>query len=81
MIQIRIGWRTASKECIDRCIQHLKGWIRGIHHNVNHDYLQSYLDEFCYRINRSIQKNTIFDNLLQRMVNRPKITKKQIKFA
>lgn len=64
-----------------RCIQQLKSWIRGIHHSVNHDYLQGYLDEFCYRINRSIQKNTIFDNLLQRMVNRTKITKKQIKFA
>lgn len=64
-----------------RCIQQLKSWIRGIHHSVNHDYLQGYLDEFCYRINRSIHKNTIFDNLLQRMVSETKITKKQIKFA
>lgn len=64
-----------------RCIQQLKSWITGIHHSVNHDYLQGYLDEFCYRINRSIHKETIFDNLLQRMVLARQITKKQIKFA
>ncbi len=64
-----------------RCIQQLKSWIRGIHHSVNHDYLQGYLDEFCFRINRSRHKNTIFDNLLQRMVLASKTTKDQIKFA
>lgn len=64
-----------------RCIQQLKSWIRGIHHSVNHDYLQGYLDEFCYRINRSIHKKTIFDNLLQRMVFGSYVPKKQIKFA
>jgi transposase-like protein len=64
-----------------RCIQQLKSWIRGIHHSVSHDYLQGYLDEFCYRINRSIHKETIFDNLLQRMVFGSQVTKKQIKFA
>lgn len=64
-----------------RCIQQLKSWIRGIHHSVSHDYLQGYLDEFCYRINRSIHKNTIFDNLLQKMVLASKTTKNQIKFA
>jgi transposase-like protein len=64
-----------------RCIQQLKSWIRGIHHSVNHDYLQGYLDEFCYRINRSIHKNTIFENLIQRMVVAHNITKNQIKVA
>ncbi len=64
-----------------RCIQQLKSWLRGIHHSVNHNYLQGYLDEFCYRINRSIHKNTIFENLIGRMVKGQKTTKKQIKFA
>lgn len=64
-----------------RCIQQLKSWLRGIHHSVNHKYLQGYLDEFCYRINRSIHKNTIFENLLSRMVLGQKITKNKIKFA
>lgn len=64
-----------------RCIQQLKSWIRGIHHSVDHGYLQGYLDEFCYRINRSIHKETIFDNLLRRMIIGKVTTKNQIKFA
>jgi len=66
---------------IHRCIQQLKSWIRGIHNSLSHHYLQGYLDEFCYRINRSIHKNTIFENLLGRMVSGQYRSKKQIKFA
>ncbi len=63
-----------------------KKLVKGIHpggepHSVSHHYLQGYLDEFCYRINRSIHKNTIFDNLIQRMVYGTQVTKNQIKFA
>ena len=64
-----------------RAIQQLKSWIRGIHHSVDRKYLQGYLDEFGYRINRSIHKETIFDNLLQRMVYAKPMTKKQWKFT
>jgi transposase-like protein len=62
-----------------RAIQQLKSWIRGIHHSVDSKYLQGYLDEFCYRINRSIHKETIFDNLLQRMTYAQPMTKNQWK--
>ncbi|MEY3411614.1 MAG: hypothetical protein RIQ70_300, partial [Bacteroidota bacterium] len=48
---------------------------------VNPNYLQGYLDEFYYRINRSIHKNTIFENLLKRMVLGQYFSKKQIKFT
>ena len=64
-----------------RCIQQLKSWLRGIHHSVDHNYLQGYLDEFCYRINRSISKNTIVENLLERMVVSVYTCKKDIKSA
>lgn len=64
-----------------RSIQQLKSWIRGIHHSVDKRYLQAYLDEFCYRINRSIHKDTIFDNLLQRMVANQPFPKKQLKLT
>lgn len=64
-----------------RCIQQLKSWIRGVHHSVNPEYLQGYLDEFCYRINRSIRKENIFNNLLGRMIEGNYKSKKQIKFA
>jgi transposase-like protein len=62
-----------------RCIQQLKSWLRGIHHSVSHNFLQGYLDEFCYRINRSTHKNSIFENLISRMVNAVYIPKKFIK--
>ena len=55
-------------QTMHQCIQQLKSWIRGIHHHVSPEYLQAYLNEFCYRINRSIHKESIFDNLLNRMV-------------
>ena len=64
-----------------RSIQQLKSWIRGIHHSVDPVYLQGYLDEFCYRINRSQHKNSIFENLIQRMVEGIPITKNKIKFC
>jgi hypothetical protein len=64
-----------------RCVQQIKSWIRGIHHSVSHTYLQGYLNEFCYRINRSIHKSTIFDNLIVRMVQADYKSKNQIKFA
>lgn len=64
-----------------RGIQQLKSWIRGIHHSVHPDYLQGYLNEFCYRINRSIFKESIFDNLLNRMMLAEPCAKNQIKFV
>lgn len=63
-----------------RVIQQLKSWIRGIHHHVDPSYLQGYLNEFCFRINRSIFKETIFHKLLTRMVLKPKTTRKILKF-
>lgn len=49
-----------------RAIMNLKGWLRGVHHHV--DDLQAYLDEYCFRFNRSFMKEGIFDNLMLRMV-------------
>ena len=54
---------------IHRFIQQLKGWLRGIFHHVKGKYLQGYLDEFCYRMNRHLFRDSIFDNLINRMMN------------
>jgi len=40
--------------------------LRGIHHHVEH--LQDYLNEYCYRFNRSFMSDGIFENLMKRMV-------------
>ena len=57
---------TGKKGCnfpeLHRVIMNLKGWLRGVHHHVWD--LQDYLDEYCYRFNRSFMKENIFDNLI-----------------
>lgn len=50
---------------LHRCIMGFKGWLRGMHHQVEN--LQAYIDEYCYRFNRSYMKDGIFDNLLNRI--------------
>jgi hypothetical protein len=49
-----------------RIIMGFKGWLRGVHHHARH--LQAYIDEYCFRFNRSFMKDGVFDNLLQRMM-------------
>jgi cell division protein YceG involved in septum cleavage len=46
----------------------IQGWIRGIHHHCSKEHLQGYLDEYHYRYNRHNNMDTIFDNLIKRMV-------------
>ena len=49
-------------------IMNIQGWLRGIHHHCSEEHLQGYLDEFHYRYNRRKHMDTIFDNLICRMV-------------
>jgi len=61
---------------IHRCIMMLKAWLRGMHHSVKH--LQNYLDEYCYRFNRSTMNGAIFDNLLLRTVQHQPVLAKNM---
>ena len=49
-------------------IMNLKSWLRGIHHHVSKQHVQSYLDEFCFRFNRRNFMASIFHKLIERMV-------------
>ena len=49
-----------------RQIMMIKAWLRGIHRQCKH--LQAYLDEFNYRFNRLRHMDTIFYNLINRMM-------------
>jgi len=59
---------TINFKQIHTIIHQLKSWIRTIQTHVHKHHLQKYLDEFFYRLNRSIHKETIFDNLIRRMI-------------
>lgn len=69
MIRIKSGRKGSNFPELHRTIMMLKAWLRGIHHHV--EDLQDYLDEYCYRFNRSFMKGEIFDNLMHRMVASP----------
>jgi hypothetical protein len=54
-------------------IMNIQGWLRGIHHHCSKKHLQGYLDEYHYRYNRRNHMDTIFDNLICRMVKQKPI--------
>jgi hypothetical protein len=61
---------------LHRCIMMFKAWLRGVHHSVK--YLQSYIDEYTYRFNRHKMKEGIFENLMNKMVQKAPYTYKMI---
>lgn len=66
LYQVPSGKKGENFPDLHRVIMSFKGWLRGMHHRVEN--LQAYIDEYCYRFNRSNMKDGIFDNLLRRMV-------------
>ncbi len=50
-------------------IHQVKSWIRTTYSWVSEHNLNRYFNEFCFRINRSQTKATIFNNLVTKMVN------------
>jgi transposase-like protein len=48
----------------------VKRGIGGVYHSVSQKYLQTYLDEFCFRYNRRDQGNLIFNAFLKRVAER-----------
>jgi len=66
LVQIYSGDRGGNFPELHRVIMNLKGWLRGVHHHVWD--LQDYLNEYCYRFNRSFMNENIFNNLIKRMV-------------
>ncbi|VAW11526.1 hypothetical protein MNBD_BACTEROID03-1068 [hydrothermal vent metagenome] len=60
-------------------IHQVKSWVRSTFSWVHQDHIENYLDEYSYRLNRSIHKQTIFDNLINRMKNTQHIGYQKIK--
>jgi hypothetical protein len=59
-------------------IHQIKSWIRTTYSWVSDFNINRYFNEFCFRINRSQSKSTIFNNLITKMVNAEPIYQKQI---
>ena len=54
-------------------IHQVKSWVRTTYSWVSEFNINRYLNEFCYRINRSLMKEDIFNNLVRKMVAAEKI--------
>ncbi len=59
-------------------IHQVKSWIRTTYSWVSEFNINRYLNEFCYRINRSLMKENIFTNLIRKMVNAEKIHQEKL---
>jgi len=68
----------ANFKALHTMIHQVKSWIRTTYSWVDEKNIDRYLDEFCYRINRSQSKDTIFHNLIKRMVRSDNILHKKI---
>jgi len=62
-------------------IHQVKSWIRTTYAHVDKGHIQKYFDEYCFRINRSIFKQTIFHKLITRVVANPHVSYQQIKLS
>ena len=60
-------------------IMQVKSWLRAIPIHVTKWHIQAYFDEFCFRINRSQFKTSIFHKTIKRMVESKPIYQNQIK--
>lgn len=65
-------------KAIHTMIHQIKSWIRTTYSWVSDFNINRYFNEFCFRINRSQSKSTIFNNLITKMVKADKIYQKQI---
>jgi len=63
---------------INTIIHQLKSGLRSVYSWVHEEHIEKYLNEFSYRLNRSIHKQTIFDNLINRLTNNKHIGYKDI---
>lgn len=54
-------------------IHHVKSWIRTAYSWVSEFNINRYVNEFCFRINRSQMKENIFNTLIGRMIKADKV--------
>ena len=63
---------------LHKVIHQVKSWIRGIYSWVSEFNIDRYLAEYSFRINRSQSKETIFNKLMKRVVERSPVFQSQL---
>ena len=54
---------------LNNLVMLMKGWIRGIHHHVSKEHINSYINEFFFKFNRKSNPKSSFGTLIKRMMN------------
>lgn len=78
-IEQKYSDKGASMKQMHTIIHQLESWLRSTYSWVHENHIEKYLDEFSFRINRSIYKQTIFHNLIIKMIKAEPITYQMIK--
>ena len=68
--------KGSNFKALHTMIHQFKSWVRTTYSWVDEKNIDRYFDKFCYRINRSQDKDTIFNNLIERMVKANNISHK-----
>ena len=63
---------------LHKVIHQVKSWIRGIYSWFSEFNIDHYLAEYSFRINRSQNKDTIFNKLMKRIVERSPVSQSQL---
>jgi DNA-binding transcriptional regulator GbsR (MarR family) len=66
---------------INTIIHQVKAWLRSTYSWMHEQNIEKYLDEYSYRLNRAIHKQSIFDNLIIKMMNQNHIGLQRIKIS
>lgn len=80
-IEQKYSNKGGSMKQMHTIIHQLKSWLRSVYSWIHKGHLEKYLDEYSFRINRSIHKQTIFHTLIRRMIITEPITFQQIKIS
>ena len=67
-----------STHSINIVIQQFKSFVRGIHHHVSAPHIEAYLNEFCFKLNRSQWKEVLFHSAIRKVVDALPFLKRQI---
>jgi transposase-like protein/cytochrome c553 len=77
-IEQKYSEKGGSMKQLHTFIHQLKSWLRSTYSWVHKEHIEKYLDEYSFRINRSIFNQTIFDSHIRRMVIGKPITYQMI---
>ena len=63
---------------LQKVIHQVKSWIRDIYSWISEFNIDRYLAEYSFRINRSQNKDTIFNKLMERIVEHSPVSQSQL---